>query len=46
MQHMEEPTSQTTDDKFLSFKIVIRKVVHFVLDLTPEWRENLISFPF
>lgn len=46
MQNMEETTSQTTDDKVLSLKIVIRKVVHFIVDLTPEWRENLTSFSF
>ena len=46
MQNMEETTSQTTDDKVLSLKIVIRKVVLFIVDLTPEWRENLTSFLF
>ena len=46
MQNMEETTSQTTDDKVLSLKIVIRKVVLFIVDLTPEWRENLTSFSF
>ena len=46
MQNIEETTSQTTDDKVLSLKIVIRKVVLFIVDLTPEWREILTSFSF
>ena len=46
MQNIEETTSQTTDDKVLSLKIVIRKVVLFIVGLTPEWRENLTSFSF
>ena len=53
---MAEPASQTTDYKFLSLKVVIPKVVDFIVALdykeqnpimrTPEWSENLMSFSY